>query len=845
MGSSRGEDNHAPQITKPGLPRYIFDQAFPKLHRSLTKIGALSEPPELKIFEDYLGELRGKIDKEFQNKRYLIVSAREAQRSALDDAAKARSPRLIRPILREARGLAHGGDAATAQIAAVNRRSRVVRNIVSTLGRTNEPLILLGDAGTGKTMTLQHIAKTFAEWNLNRVFPTVPLYVRLGEFRKDEDEVRLDDVLSFIKKSVPLPIREWIDELDDSKRLIILFDGMDEMSRRRYNEHTEALSVFASSRQGRSKTLFSCRITDFSPRFVHRRLVLLPFNRSQIAEYLRLYIRQFPLLVEGKKWTPVRLAKRLTKGDLPIDASNPFVLWLLCLYLVRNFVWPTSRVDLLGFYCEETYERKAADIPIGEPPFPQREQIFLEWARFAYEIISANRGTTIPVADLYGGDNPERIGEYIRVGERCGILEESSEGQEHLLRFKHHRFEEYFAALYIQNRRLEIQWLDKLDAPRWQETIFNLVEMGSGDGAVATLSTAIADTATSEAIRADRVELASRIIRQVSPNSSLDLLLANLTEAMIALADNGNPISQVQMMRAAQNLPETDIVGVLKRPLTSRINWVRNQALITLASRRTSATSIGSDFATEIGYELANGTLLGRLSSYYKAGLSAGRSRSLACLFLGILSSGLNLFGLLGFAALLYLSAMRQFPDFNPLLWRIIYGSFIVLAIGVGLFRRPPMLWRTVLWASATSLLLLGLVAASLRGVSPPALLGIILAATITGYILSPFAIAGAAIIHFASLFTYLFLSIGIRTEKHRIKSIFRSGWRNCGFADAFSYTLRPIVNFLLSMATIFLVVSFIRFGISVLDSLCYKLFHAPLALVACILVCISLGGAR
>ena len=70
----------------------------------------------------------------------------------------------------------------------------------------------------------------------------------------------------------------YIDALNARHRLVIIFDGMDEMSREHYSEHTEALSKFAMSHEGRTKTLFSCRITDFSPKFIHQRLAILPFK---------------------------------------------------------------------------------------------------------------------------------------------------------------------------------------------------------------------------------------------------------------------------------------------------------------------------------------------------------------------------------------------------------------------------------------------------------------------------------------------------------------------------------------------------------------------------------------
>ena len=50
--------------------------------------------------------------------------------------------------------------------------------------------------------------------------------------------------------------------------------------------------------------------------------------------------------------------------------------------------------------------------------------------------------------------------------------------KKYLVRFQHHRFQEFFTALYIHQNRPSINWLDKLDAPRWQETMLNLILMG-------------------------------------------------------------------------------------------------------------------------------------------------------------------------------------------------------------------------------------------------------------------------------------------------------------------------------------------------------------------------------
>ena len=223
-------------------------------------------------------------------------------------------------------------------------------------------------------MTLQRVLWEIAQTEIPRVFPIIPVFVRLGEFYVGE-RVGPSDVREYVRRSVPPEIGRRLEALERARRLVVVFDGMDEMSRRHYAEHTEALSLFAgevaAADIGGNKTLFSCRITDFSPKFLHRRLVLLPFDLSQIKEYLRTYIKDFPIVINGKPWTLNRLARQLADGELPMEAGNPFVLWLFCFQVSRTGAWPASRVDLLRFYIEQTYEDKASEAIEEGHPLPE------------------------------------------------------------------------------------------------------------------------------------------------------------------------------------------------------------------------------------------------------------------------------------------------------------------------------------------------------------------------------------------------------------------------------------------------------------------------------------------
>ncbi len=639
-------ETRALPLTRPGLIRHLLDRFFPQLHSALTRLGTLPEPPEAAEIQGYLSDAFAHIQNEIRQKtrlEYLPLLARDVPQEMADQRSDDPFERPVQLLVRQVLGRSEGGDSASAQIVALDRRSRPVRNLVKKLLGSSDPLVLLGDPGSGKTMTLQEAARELLESEVRRVFPTVVLFVRLGEFHV-AGRVGPEEVLDHVKRSAPEEVRPWIDALDRQGRLVLLFDGMDEMSRDRYNEHTEALSVFAGSRSGRTRTLFSCRIADFSPSFIHRRLVLLPFDRSQIALYLRRFLQIAPE-VDGEIWRLSRLARRLVAGELTVDATNPFVLWLLCLFLREEKTWPSSRTQLLSFFYERNFEAKQQESKMKGLPFPSREEAFDAWARIAFVITARNLGTAAGLEELIeetaGSGEIERLRPLIRVGRSCGILAESLPERPHLVRFAHHRFQEYFTALWIRKVNPPIEWLDKLDAPRWQETMINLVSMGGAEEGVATLADSIEavtpelsqpyeprwpglqreeDRYRQESLLGDRVEFGARLVRHGAGTSEAvrERLRPCLQEAVKVIAERGRPITQVKMMRACRNLKEIDLLGALEKPLESPVKWVRDQALILLAAHQEPLAG-GSDFATQMGFAVADDSFFARILAFAKA----------------------------------------------------------------------------------------------------------------------------------------------------------------------------------------------------------------------------------
>jgi len=206
------------------------------------------------------------------------------------------SGKLVAPLYWVLKEMARGENLTflTAHAALSRQDNKLTRNIVRTLLKSSEPLVLLGDPGSGKSVTLRQIGLKLAHWMQHSRAPLIPIYLPLNSFTLSLDKPD-EAVWRFIGET----LHEQFDEalghqvfarlkpLLAAGQVVFLFDSMDEMPRADYGARFEVLKRFADKYSNNNKFIFACRKLDYRERFESRKVIIDLFSRGQIKQFLK------------------------------------------------------------------------------------------------------------------------------------------------------------------------------------------------------------------------------------------------------------------------------------------------------------------------------------------------------------------------------------------------------------------------------------------------------------------------------------------------------------------------------------------------------------------------------
>ncbi|WPD21415.1 MAG: hypothetical protein SD837_14540 [Candidatus Electrothrix scaldis] len=112
---------------------------------------------------------------------------------------------------------------------------------------------------------------------------------------------------------------------------------------------------------------------------------------------------------------------------------------------------------------------------------------------------------------------------------------------------------------------------------------------------------------------AERVELSTRVLAAVPSSEEAEALEQEAARSVKWLVEEGNPTSQVKMLRLVDRLPDQDARDVVEKTMESKVSWVRDQALEVAANISESVSA--SPLPIEVVNAYADGSILRKIGS--------------------------------------------------------------------------------------------------------------------------------------------------------------------------------------------------------------------------------------
>jgi len=342
-------------------------------------------------------------------------------------------------------------------------------------------VILLGEAGSGKTASLCQLAITAATEALDDPDSIIPVWIELRDWPEDSTN---------FKQVFEQRLHQKALRPESSQSFLVLLDGLDELEEARpssFDAYLASLNDWMNRTRRVRVVVSSRRDTLISKKLNARAFVLQPLSESQIEEIAR-STEGGNHLLEAVGWEQ-KGESRADKRHLSHLLKSPLNLGMMCILFQADALdVPESRSALFRRFTREIHKRDQ-EYRNGKP-IEYAALIdglgYLGLTRFFKRVAS-------PLKLLLGEADKQAIRDAEVVATRCRLLRVGFpvNGPPGASEFAHPLLRDHLVAEYLLERReLLAQCLQTLTrAGSFKHVLLSVAEMGARDTVVKALAT--------------------------------------------------------------------------------------------------------------------------------------------------------------------------------------------------------------------------------------------------------------------------------------------------------------------------------------------------------------------
>lgn len=380
----------------------------------------------------------------------------------------------------------------------VKPSGKLEKNLTEAVMKSNSQVfIIIGDPGSGKTISLRHMFLQMSKKAKNSKSENVvmPIYLDLKHLDIEPDEINPEKIHNWIIDQLvtgkETNIRKFVDdkfeEMLNKGRFFFLFDSFDEipsvMDAQEENEiiskYSEAIDRFLHA-GSRRRGLVSSRPYRSPRKLDAQRITILPLSNKKIKTALKKYLRSESSLFD-RIWN-----RLLQREDLLHVVRNPFYLSLLTQYCKINRELPERHFDLFEHFVQNRV--KADDNKLSYFGFTP-DKLIKNAEILAFSMtktpsigLKANINQIRDITsdfDKTAGWDSRKVEAllsaliYLKLGRKY----DEDTNRPTSFSFVHRRFHEYFCARYLKREYQSAPFEQFNSDNRWREILVLLCEV--------------------------------------------------------------------------------------------------------------------------------------------------------------------------------------------------------------------------------------------------------------------------------------------------------------------------------------------------------------------------------